>query len=138
MMNPIGFVLEGYDALGRRRTQERILDATTGAELALLDIDTHPVPHLTEGDTTEISQPGELMDLVAGTDLVEGCFAKNYFRFTYGREETSDDDCTIDRVRMALAGAGDGSDASGSLRAALRAIALDPSFRQRVVGSKDP
>ena len=136
-MNPIGFVLERFDALGRYRTQERILDALTGEQLALLDIDTNAVPELEEGDMTSISQPAELMDRVASTGLAEGCFAQNYFRFTYGQQETKDDDATIARVRAALANAGDGGEGPGSLRAALRAIALDPSFSQRVVGARD-
>jgi hypothetical protein len=136
-MNPIGFILERFDALGRYRTQERILDALTGEQLALLDIDSNAVPELAEGDMTSMSEPAELMDRVADTGLVESCFAKNYFRFTYGRLETKDDDSPIAWVRAALAKAGDGSDGPGSLRAALRAIALEPSFRERVVGSSD-
>ena len=136
-MNPIGFVLERYDALGRHRTQERIFDASTGEQLASLEIDTNAVPQLTPDDTTSVGQPAELMARVAETDLVEGCFARNYFRFTWGRKETSDDHCAVERVQEALAQAGDGSDGPGSIRAALRAIALDPSFRQRVVGARD-
>jgi hypothetical protein len=136
-MNPIGFVLERYDALGRHRTQERILDASTGEELALLEIDTSAVPQLTPEDTSSISEPAELMERVADTGVVEACFAQNYFQFSYGRELTSADNCTIERIETALAQAAEGSDAPGSLRAALRAIALDPAFRQRVVGPRE-
>jgi uncharacterized protein DUF1588/uncharacterized protein DUF1592/uncharacterized protein DUF1595/uncharacterized protein DUF1585/uncharacterized protein DUF1587 len=136
-MNPIGFVLEQYDALGRYRTEERILDAETGVEIALLDIDPTAVPELTAGDKSSVSKPDELMERVADTKVVEGCFARNYFQFTWGRVETTDDHCAIERVENALVHAADGSDGPGSLREALRAIALDPSFRQRVVGPRD-
>jgi len=136
-MNPIGFVLEQYDALGRHRTQERILDAETGEQIALLDIDTSAVPQLLDGDKTEISEAAELMEGVADTGEVEACFARNYFQFTWGRKDTGDDHCAVERVEKALAGKADGTDGPGSLREALRAIALDPSFRQRVVGSRD-
>jgi hypothetical protein len=136
-MNPIGFVLEQYDALGRHRTHERVLDSLTGEELAVLEIDTTTVPELTSGDTTSISEATELMEGVVSTDLAEECFARNYFRYTHGREETQNDECTVERVRTALAGERDAGGGPGSLRAALRAIALDPSFRQRVVGAAD-
>jgi hypothetical protein len=136
-MNPIGFVLEQYDALGRHRTQERILDVETGEEIALLDIDTATVPELVAGDMSEVSETADLMQRVADTKLVEACFASNYFQFAWGKKETSADHCAVERVHDALAGSKDGSDGPGSLRAALRAIALDPSFRQRVVGAKE-
>jgi hypothetical protein len=135
-MNPIGFILERYDALGRYRTEERILDATTGDELAALAIDTTAVPNLTSTDTSSVSEAAQLMQKVADTGRVEECFARNYFRFTYGREEAREDNSAVERVRTALLEA-DGSDARGSLRAAFRAIALDPAFRQRVVGERE-
>jgi hypothetical protein len=135
-MNPIGFILERYDALGRYRTEERILDATTGAELAVLAIDTSAVPKLSPNDTSSVSEAAQLMQQVADTGLVEECFARNYFRFTYGREEAPEDDSILERVRTALVES-ESTDAPGSLRAALRAIALDPAFRQRVVGARE-
>jgi hypothetical protein len=136
-LNPIGDVLESFDALGRYRTQERILDVTTGAQLNLLNIDTSAVPQLKDGDMTSVSKAGDLMARIADTGLVEACFARNYFRFTYGRQETTNDGCAVDRVQTALTHAEDGSGGKGSIRAALRTIALDPNFRQRVVGPRN-
>ena len=76
------------------------------------------------GEPVTISSGPELSEEVVDTGDVEGCFARQYFRFTYGREEQRDDCCALESVRAVLAGA-------GSLREALRAIALDPSFRTR-------
>lgn len=135
--NPIGFVLERYDALGRYRTTERMLDPTSGAVLAELALDTTATPRLTAGDTRPVSDSGELMARVADTGLVEACFARNYFRYTFGRQETAADGCALERIRAALAGVTGDPMTPGSLRAALRAVALDPSFRQRVVGAQN-
>ena len=131
-MNPIGFVLEQYDALGRYRTEERMFDPETAEELDALPIDTKAVPELTAGDMVEVSQAPDLMQKVAETGEVEGCFARNYFRFAYAKVESGNDHCAVERVEAAL----DGSQGPGSLKEALRAIALDPSFRQRVVGPR--
>ena len=136
LINPIGFVFERFDALGRARTHEVILDEVTGQELASLELDTRVQPNLTPGDTTEVSEPGELMQRVADSGLVEECFARQYFRFSYGREDAAEDACTIASIRSGLESAADGSAGPGTLREALRAIALHPSFRRRAVGPR--
>ncbi len=56
----------------------------------------------------------------------EGCFAKQYFRATFGRQEGDEDMCAIEAVEESLRDA-------GSLRDALRTIALAPVFRARRV-----
>ena len=63
---------------------------------------------------------------VVDSGKTEGCFSRQYFRFTYGRDEGMSDGCALERVRSVLS-------EGGSLREALRGIALDPSFRSRRV-----
>jgi hypothetical protein len=121
--NPIGFVLERYDALGRVRTQEPIIDEATGKVLATLPVDSAAAPMLAPGDARVIQTGPELSQMVAASPDVEPCFARQYFRFTYARNESDADNCALEAVRTALAG--------GSLASALRAIALDASFRGR-------
>jgi hypothetical protein len=123
--NPIGFVLEQYDALGRYRTEERILDEATGEVLATLPIDSMAAPRINPGDAREISTGPQLSEMVAASHALEPCFARQYFRFTYAREEDDLDGCALEAVRSALAGD------AGDLANALRAIALEPSFRAR-------
>jgi Protein of unknown function (DUF1592)/Protein of unknown function (DUF1588)/Protein of unknown function (DUF1595)/Protein of unknown function (DUF1587) len=121
--NPIGFVLERYDALGRTRTQELVLDEATGNLLATLPIDSSAAPRINMGDDRVIQTGPELSQMVAASSSVEPCFARQYFRFTYARTEGDADNCALEGVRSALSG--------GSLAGALRAIALDASFRSR-------
>jgi hypothetical protein len=125
LINPAGFVLERYDGLGRHRSEETVIDRTTGEVIATLPIDSSARPALSGNDTVISSGP-ELSQEVVASGKAEACFARQYFRATFGREETLEDRCAIDRVETVLQ---DG----GSMREALRAVALDPMFRFRRV-----
>jgi hypothetical protein len=123
--NPMGFVLERYDAFGRYRTQEQVIDEASGKVLATLPVDSSASPTINPDDIRTISTGPELSDMVAGaTSKIEPCFARQYFRFTYGRTEDGNDSCALESVRGALTG-------SGNLGNALRAIALEAGFRSR-------
>lgn len=50
LLNPIGYTLEGFDALGRARASERLFSKSTGKELGRARIDTHAVPQIVPGD----------------------------------------------------------------------------------------
>lgn len=124
-INPIGFVLEGYDALGRYRTEETIIDGVTGEILATLPLDTAAAPKLA-GDDTIIDDGVALSQQVVDSGEAERCFATQYFRATFGRTETDDDTCVLDTVEAALTD-------NASMRQALRTIALAATFRARRV-----
>lgn len=124
-INPFGFVLESFDALGRFRTEERIYD-DTGELQNTVSID--PVVDVELGDEEfTVTNPVELNDHLAASSLVDDCFARQYFRFSYRRDESSGDSCALAGIRDAVA-------PGGSLKQALRDVALSPSFRQRLVG----
>ncbi len=125
LINPVGFVLEGYDALGRVRTQEQVIDEETGEVIATLPVDASAAPALA-GDDAVIRTGPELSAQIVDSGKAEACFAKQYFRATFGREETESDACVVERLQTELT---DG----GSMRDALRAVAVDPMFRSRRV-----
>jgi hypothetical protein len=125
LVNPVGFVLERYDAIGRHRTEENIIDEITGEIVATLPIDSSAALAL-GGDEVTISSGPELSEQVVASGATEGCFARQYFRATFGREEEDEvDSCTIDFITATVE--------QGSLREAMRAIALEPVFRSRKV-----
>lgn len=124
-INPVGFVLERYDALGRYRTEETVIDELTGEVIAVLPIDSSAAPALGEDDAVISSGP-ELSEQILASGRAEACFAKQYFRATFGREEVAEDACTVEQVETTLL-------EGGSMRDALRAIALEPVFRARRV-----
>lgn len=125
LINPVGFALEGYDALGRARSEERVIDEPSGDVVATLPLDT-AVELALGGEAVTVASGPELAAQVAASGRAEACFATQYFRATFGRLETAADACAVDRVTDVLL---DG----GSLKQALRAIAEDPMFRARRV-----
>lgn len=124
-LNPVGFVLEQYDAIGRIRTTERVIDRQTGAVLGELPIDSTATVLLAD-DEVEISTGAELAQELAMSGRVEACFALQYFRTTFGRLETTEDSCAVAPVRDTLL-------EGGSMREALRAVAQTDTFHFRRV-----
>jgi hypothetical protein len=124
--NPIGFALEGYDALGRWRTEEKIY-SEDGELLATVAVDTAVELSLDGRTSVAIESPVGLSQAIVDSGKAETCFARHYFRYTYRRgEDDSADGCAMVAVREALLN-------GGGLRAALKAIALEPAFRTRIV-----
>lgn len=83
LINPLGFGLENYDAVGQFRTQENgvNIDATgtlvgTAAGAAFAD-------------------GVSMAQAIAQAPEARACYAKSWFRYTMGRAETSADACSI-------------------------------------------
>src|SRR6185503_306872 len=71
-INPLGFATEGFDALGRFRSAQRLFDAA-GVETGTKPVNTSTVPQVVYGDTTMISTPAQLMSLIVASGKVEAC-----------------------------------------------------------------
>ncbi len=102
-INPLGFATEGFDSLGRVRQEQPLFDAL-GAVVMTKPVDTQVVPRVSLEDETAISTPAELMGLMAESGKAEGCFARNFFRFTFARwEDDAIDGCALESIRQELA-----------------------------------
>jgi hypothetical protein len=97
LMDPIGLGFESYDAVGLWRDKDagRAVDAS-GDVTGTTDAD---------GPFTGAI---ELSTRLVGSGQVRQCVARQYFRFAYGRGETTLDACTIEALAATLAGAGGG------------------------------
>jgi hypothetical protein len=126
---PYGMALEAYDGLGRLRSSERLID-DDGNQVGMAAVDTAVRAEI-DAQAVQLNGPVELSAALADSDVVEQCFARHYFRHTFRREERIGDECAL--AGILERGRGDGMTDAGSLRAALRDIALDPAFRRRVV-----
>lgn len=123
-INPLGFATEGYDSLGRRR-QEQTLFNEAGEIVGSKPIDTSSVPRIYFDDLTPSTGVQDLSEMLAQSQEVHKCFARNYARFTMGRaEDLSADGCLLESLRQQLA---DGAD----MRQVLLSVALRPEFKQR-------
>jgi hypothetical protein len=118
---PYGYLLERYDALGRRRHDERLLD-DNGEYHGRVAIDDHAAV-LVDQAQTDIAGPIELSRLLGDSAQASECFARQYFRFTFRRQETKGDACTLAELERALATSG--------LEGLYRDVAFSEAFRTR-------
>ncbi|HEY3498661.1 MAG TPA: DUF1592 domain-containing protein [Polyangiaceae bacterium] len=114
-MDPIGFAFEHYDAAGRYRETDAGKPVDASGELTGTDMDA-----LLDGVPS-------LAARLAGSEEVRNCVAKQWFRYAFGRKESSSggDACTLETLSRALA-AND-----GDLRAAIRATVTAELFREQ-------
>lgn len=125
VLNPLGFALEPYDALGRYRSEERVFDDEGNLENTVA-ID--PMVDIVLGSqSVTINTPVEYSQALADNPVVDECFSRQYFRYTYRRDEQPGDSCALASLRDRVA-------PGGSIEAALEEIALTRSFRERLVG----
>jgi len=125
VINPLGFVTEAFDGLGRFRTEEKIFDPSTGELLATRPIDAAATPYVLSNDERVATSPVDLNGFLIESEKPQACFARQYFRFTFGREESdAEDGCTLASLHEAMLE----GDALGSV---LKSIALRPEFRRR-------
>jgi hypothetical protein len=124
LINPLGYAFEGFDALGRTRAAQSLFDAS-GAQLGALPVDTRSAPQITAGDERASASPADLVGLMLQSGKLEACFARNYFRFTFGRyEDLAHDGCALERLRSRLV-------ESGRIRDMFEEVALLPELQRR-------
>ena len=123
LLNPLGFVTENFDALGRFRTHQRLFDAD-GTHRGERPVDTRT--QFRFGDRTRaVSGAEDVTRLIAQSGEFESCFAVQYFRFAFGRMEDSlKDGCALATL--------EGQAQEGRpLAEVLKAVALQPAFHRR-------
>jgi len=113
MLDPIGFGFEHYDGIGRWRDTESGLPVDAHGALTGTDVD---------GDFDGV--PALAQRLARSSD-VSACYATQWFRFGYGRGETTDDACTLAQLSGALTAA------KGDVRELIVALTQTEGFRFR-------
>ncbi len=123
LINPLGFVLEGFDAVGRSRADERVLHED-GSVIDSVPIDDTAAARVVTDDDTPVVGAAGLAAALVDSGKVQQCFARHYVRFTFARAEDLDQDACVLEGLSALA-------TDQPLADTLRAIALTAAFRQR-------
>jgi hypothetical protein len=125
LLNPLGFITENFDGLGRLRTQERLFDPDGGL-IASKPVNTVTQPSIA-GYTGQVSDSAQVVQLlIAGGDF-QTCFARKYFTYTfYRREDDSKDGCLLAELQdMGMSGQ--------PLKQVLMAIPLSVPFKTKVM-----
>jgi hypothetical protein len=113
LMDPIGLGFEHFDPIGQYRDVDGLgpVDATGQIIRAGADLD------------GSFSGAVQLANDLAQSTEVRDCVANQWFRFSLGRIESTDDACSIQSLRQSFATSG------GNVRDLLTRIVSSPSFR---------
>ena len=85
-INPPGFAFEGFDAVGRVREAENGFPVDTAAEMTL------------DGQRVSFDGPGELVELLAGSEEAHRCYVSRWIEFVLGRPLADEDLATWDAL----------------------------------------
>jgi hypothetical protein len=111
-LDPVGFAMEDFDAVGRHRTVENghPVDASGG------------IPALGVADGS-VTGAAALSDVIADRAELATCFARQWLRFTLGRMEAASDVAALQAIVAPAR--------TATLRDALLALVRSDQFRQR-------
>lgn len=122
LLNPFGFALESYDALGRYRSEERFFDEE-GSLTDTLPVNTQSQT-LLDGQVSHFGDAVMMSEAMAESRQMQSCFARHYFRFSFGRrEDVVRDGCVLESLRSRIA-------QGRPLAEVLRQVALEPAFQR--------
>ena len=102
LIDPIGFALEKFDAVGMYHAKAKLLfypdehEAKVPKKQVLLDLDT--TGQLTGVPNSEFANPRELGEILARTEQCQECIVKQVFRYQAGRHESRSDAPLIQQV----------------------------------------
>jgi hypothetical protein len=118
MLNPFGFALEHYDAIGAYRDMDN--GSPVNAVVELVDTD---VPGQVNGGI-------ELSEKLAASQQVADCAVSRWFRYARGRGVEAADTCAVQRAKAAFAASG------GNLVELMVSLATSEEFRRRPAGEE--
>jgi hypothetical protein len=137
LMDPIGFGLENYDALGQWRDQELIEFEGTGSGRNKTPPKTFQLPIDRTGEIAGLpnaafTDPIEIGRLLATSPACQECIVKQVFRYAFGRPETAADRETIRRAFSTF------RDSGFKFKELLIALVRAPQFLEGVRGPGQP
>jgi hypothetical protein len=102
LIDPIGFGLEKFDAVGARREKFRLLFLSGREERQrvskTVDLDIDSGGFVAGIPDSNFRSPAELGAVLARSSLCQECIVKQYFRYTMGRRETVADRPAIHKL----------------------------------------
>jgi hypothetical protein len=90
LMDPIGFGFENYDGMGAFRTVDQGQPVDSTGTLNGTDVD------------GPFNNAIDLIKRLAGSQQVSDCFATEWFRYAFGRGESTDDTCSLQSLKGAF------------------------------------
>jgi cytochrome c553 len=103
-INPIGFVLEGYDQLGMIRSSEALFNAAN-VQTASVAINTqveNPGISNADGPISSLKDASELVSATLASHLPGACFSQMIFEYQRARALTADDFCALSEIEASV------------------------------------
>lgn len=130
-INGLGFPLEAFDALGRHRSAEMVIDLEGGVEMLPIDVAATPfIDGLTDDRT--VDGPDHLVATLLDGGQLEDCFAQHYVRFALGLNADPSFGGDLETVEVL----GDALRNGAQLNEVFKQIAFMPAFKQRLRGDQ--
>jgi len=130
-INGLGFPLEAFDALGRHRTAEMVIDTAGDVEMFPLDVAATPLIDGLADDRT-VTGPADLVDELMQGGQLQDCFAQHYVRFALGLTADPSFGGDLETVEAL----GDELRSGAPLSDVFKRIAFMPAFKQRLRGDE--
>lgn len=89
-INPTGFALEAYDAIGAYQVTENGAPINTAATVTIGQL------------TVDVTGPVDLMTRIADSPEAQRCYAQKWVQYAYERAQNPADSCTVDNLASKL------------------------------------
>jgi len=122
VINPLGFVLEHYDAMGKWQTTD-LRGGAIDAAVTTASVD------FGDGAPQQISSPVQLMQEIAKRPKAQELYARAWVSYAFGRNPNANDQCVVDQLKAKLNGTG------YTILTLLADLTQADSFRLRVRGT---
>ncbi len=114
IVNPPGFALESFDAVGGVQSTDNGVPVNTEADVVI------------GANRVHVSGPVDLMNAIAASPEAKRCYAENWVAVAYNRVISPQDACTVDTIATRMA-----SNPSYSISSLITDLANVESFRYR-------
>jgi hypothetical protein len=125
LINPSGFALANYDALGRFQTSEKIFDLG-GSLLGSPAVDASTSISLDPPIANSVSGAESFARELGESPTAKACFVTQWYEYAAGRTSGENDGCSMNDLYAAL-------NDSGGIYQMIRATAFTPNFKNRAI-----
>lgn len=122
VINPLGYVLENYDGIGKWQTTD-LRGGAIDASVTTANV------NFGDGVVKPISSPVALMQEIAKMPKAQELYARAWVSYAFGRNPNANDQCVVDQLKTKLTGTG------YSILSLLGDLTQADSFRLRVRGT---
>ena len=117
-LDPLGFTYEAYNAAGG--PAENVNGQAPDTSGMLVGIDS-----ISDGRSVELANVNDLVETLLTSPSAMTCVARQYWRYTFAREETADENCELEHFQARFLQNG------GNLSKLMTDIVATPSFTSR-------